>query len=174
MYLYFNLTLKIVSNSSKLLSCPQSDNQANIDYCFAGGKVECCNKNSQVCKYNKLLTAASGTITSPGYPDKYPHNAAYNWRITVPEGFVVQLNFTKLITYHLWSCSNSRSNCTCDYAAALDGPCGYNLGTTWCGGWSSKHLYPSFISTGRQMYVMFKSDSSYNHVGFVANYRMGR
>uniref|UniRef100_A0A6P8HMV0 Deleted in malignant brain tumors 1 protein-like n=1 Tax=Actinia tenebrosa TaxID=6105 RepID=A0A6P8HMV0_ACTTE len=124
------------------------------------------------CIVNAILTAENGTITSPGYPEYYPHGLFYLWRITVPEGYVVQINFTTLITQHSASCTNAKSKCNCDYVHVLDGPCPfYNIGTKWCGAWTSRYVYPSYITTGRHMVLLFRSDLTNNHVGFVAHYR---
>jgi hypothetical protein len=129
--------------------------------------VECCNENSPLCKIDHLLTAASGTITSPDYPSKYPHNTVLTWRITVPDGFLVQLNFTTLKIERGLACSS----CDCDYVGVRDGPCSNLVGTKWCGNAGS--TLPSFISTGRHLLVFFNSDSTSNHDGFIAEYRRG-
>lgn len=39
-------------------------------------------------------TALTGVITSPNYPDNYPHQRECTWTITAPEGNQILLNVT--------------------------------------------------------------------------------
>lgn len=42
------------------------------------------------------LNAPSGTISSPNYPNLYPHNRLCRWKITVPQGRRVTFTFNDL------------------------------------------------------------------------------
>ncbi|KAF6722152.1 Cubilin [Oryzias melastigma] len=106
------------------------------------------------------ITAPSGEIHSPLYPNSYPTNVDCSWVISVDPNHRVFLNFTDLdIEFH--------ANCTWDYVAIHDGPsissprlaliCGSSLPT-------------SITSTQNTIYVRFRSDSSRDHRGFSARF----
>ncbi len=65
------------------------------DYCLSAG--ECGS-----------LTEENGTISSPLYPNKYPHNTNCTWNITVTPGLVIHLIF---VSFTL----ETSSNCKYDY-----------------------------------------------------------
>lgn len=54
------------------------------------------------------LNAPSGTISSPNYPNLYPHNRLCRWKITVPQGRRVTLTFNDLRL-------EDHNSCTFDY-----------------------------------------------------------
>uniref|UniRef100_A0A3Q4HHJ3 Cubilin (intrinsic factor-cobalamin receptor) n=1 Tax=Neolamprologus brichardi TaxID=32507 RepID=A0A3Q4HHJ3_NEOBR len=103
------------------------------------------------------VTAPSGEIHSPLYPNSYPNNVDCSWVISVDPNHRVFLNFTDLdIEYH--------SSCNFDYIH--DGPTSSSplLGRV-CGS-----SVPPFTSTQNTIYVRFRSDSSGNHRGFSARF----
>uniref|UniRef100_A0A3B4F981 Cubilin n=1 Tax=Pundamilia nyererei TaxID=303518 RepID=A0A3B4F981_9CICH len=105
------------------------------------------------------VTAPSGEIHSPLYPNSYPNNVDCSWVISVDPNHRVFLNFTDLdIEYH--------SSCNFDYVAIHDGPTSSSplLGRV-CGS-----SVPPFTSTQNTIYVRFRSDSSGNHRGFSARF----
>lgn len=57
------------------------------------------------------LTAFSGAIESPNYPQPYPHNISCTWIIDTTEGNAVNISFA---TFDL----ESDSNCRYDYLEA--------------------------------------------------------
>ena len=54
------------------------------------------------------MTGSSGMITSPNYPNDYPHGRQCTWTITAPQGNQILLNVTDFaMEYH--------ANCNYDY-----------------------------------------------------------
>uniref|UniRef100_A0A669E0J6 Cubilin n=1 Tax=Oreochromis niloticus TaxID=8128 RepID=A0A669E0J6_ORENI len=105
------------------------------------------------------VTAPSGEIHSPLYPNSYPNNVDCSWVISVDPNHRVFLNFTDLdIEYH--------SSCDFDYVAIHDGPTSSSplLGRV-CGS-----SVPPFTSTQNTIYVRFRSDTSSSHRGFSARF----
>ncbi|KAM3593822.1 uncharacterized protein V6R79_022582 [Siganus canaliculatus] len=107
------------------------------------------------------LTSPSGTITSPGHPNNYPHGANCTWYISVTPGSLLRLTFeTFNLEYH--------SNCNFDYVEVYDNgtvQTGMLLGR-YCG----RSLPPSITSTDNLMTLLFVSDSSLATEGFSASY----
>uniref|UniRef100_A0A671XF39 Cubilin n=1 Tax=Sparus aurata TaxID=8175 RepID=A0A671XF39_SPAAU len=104
------------------------------------------------------VTAPSGEIHSPLYPNSYPNNVDCSWVISVDPNHRVLLNFSDLdIEYH--------SNCSWDYihdGSTTSSPLLAHL----CG-----TSPPSPItSTQNTIYVRFRSDSSRSHRGFSARF----
>ena len=118
----------------------------------------------QQCKSPGIsLTGSSGSITSPNYPRNYPNSKTCRWIITVPEGHRVKLTFH---TFLLETCIVP-SICTCDHVEVRDGQDGgsFKLGE-YCG----KRTPDPAYSTGRFMWIEFKSDSRTTDTGFRASY----
>ena len=103
------------------------------------------------------IFASSGTITSPNYPSNYGSHADCSWRITVPNGFVVRLTF---IVFDL----ESSRNCRYDYVKVED-TSGSLIGL-YCG---TKAQF-TVSSSGRSLYVRFRSDKNVNKGGFRASF----
>ena len=61
-----------------------------------------------------MYKGTSGTITSPGFPNKYPHKKTCIWSIRVPKGKVVTFQFS------LFDVEN-HSFCKYDYLEIRDG-----------------------------------------------------
>ncbi|XP_073784574.1 scavenger receptor cysteine-rich domain-containing protein DMBT1 isoform X7 [Danio rerio] len=108
---------------------------------------------SELCGDN--MTAWTGELFSPRYPNNYPNNARCTWTIHSTGNTTVSLTFNDV---DLESC--------CDYIRVHDGP---------------STLYPlleeirdyrnqSFKSTGNTLTVLFYSDSSVTRRGFQANW----
>ena len=62
----------------------------------------------------RALVAETGVLTSPDYPDNYPHNRNCTWTITVPAGHQISINFT---TFSL----ESHARCQYDYLEIRSG-----------------------------------------------------
>uniref|UniRef100_A0A8C5HD89 Cubilin n=1 Tax=Gouania willdenowi TaxID=441366 RepID=A0A8C5HD89_GOUWI len=106
------------------------------------------------------VTAHSGEIHSPSYPNSYPNNADCSWVISVDPSHRVFLNFTDLDI-------ENHSNCAWDYVAIYDGSTSSSpLLTRVCG----TGVPPPVTSTQNQIYVRFRSDSSLSHRGFSARF----
>ncbi|KAK6490308.1 cubilin [Huso huso] len=107
------------------------------------------------------LNAASGTITSPNYPNLYPHSRVCEWRITVPEGRRVTLTINDLrIEEH--------QNCNYDYVAVYNGILlSAPMLARYCGDVDSG---TQVKSSGNTMAVVFVTDASVSNGGFSADY----
>ena len=149
------------------MSCPHpSDILSKSDYCLQKDQVICCDRNYVGCRYKKLLTNLNGTIETPRYPSDYPPNTYSRWKITVPQGYLVQINFTR---FDIQNQTLGCAKCSCDKMRVSSGPCDFYGGMYACG----RHSSLSYISEGRHLFVTFKSDVISNFAGFKAVYRIG-
>ncbi|TWW71482.1 Cubilin Precursor [Takifugu flavidus] len=106
------------------------------------------------------LTTASGGFSSPNYPLPYHPNAECYWTIRTSQGNQLHLSFSD---FHL----ESSASCSYDYLAVYDGSSDSapQLGRL-CGS-----QQPSTInSTGNQLYIKLRTDSSVAAGGFLASY----
>ncbi|CAB4041817.1 bone morphogenetic 1-like, partial [Paramuricea clavata] len=110
------------------------------------------------CQSTPTLQSKNGTIKGPGYPDRYPNNAASCWRIYVPENNVIKLIIHRL---DLESCSG----CACDSVEVFDG---YSESSRSLGKFCSGNRI--LTSSGRNLFVKFTSDRSVNGDAFTASY----
>ncbi|XP_030624670.1 LOW QUALITY PROTEIN: cubilin [Chanos chanos] len=107
------------------------------------------------------LSAPSGTISSPNYPNLYPHNRLCRWHITVPQGRRVTLTINDMRL-------EDHGNCFYDYVEVLNG-----FSATaprlerFCGTVPAGHQVKS---SGNTMTVIFRTDSSVSNGGFTADY----
>ncbi|XP_069702500.1 protein tolkin [Periplaneta americana] len=110
------------------------------------------------CKYE--ITAPSGTISSPNYPDYYPSRKDCVWHFTTTPGHRIKLMFNE---FEL----EPHQECAYDHIVLYDGdsPDAHTLGR-FCG---SKPPHP-IIATGNQMFLVFKSDASVQRKGFFASH----
>ncbi|KAM8967664.1 cubilin [Pelodytes ibericus] len=107
------------------------------------------------------LTAPEGTITSPRYPEVYPHGVTCVWLISVPPGNIIRLSFTSFNLEFFQSCGY-------DYLEIFDNvteAAGNRIGR-YCG----RSIPPSITSTDNKMVLRFVTDSSTALEGFSANY----
>lgn len=78
---------------------------------------------SAVC--GESLTGSEGTITSPGFPDVYPHGINCIWTINVQPGYLIRLTFTSFnLPFH--------SSCRMDYLEIYDNSTMQKLGRWIC------------------------------------------
>ena len=110
------------------------------------------------CQSLSTLQSSSGTITGPGYPGSYPNNVVYCWRIYAPSGYVVRLQIHLL---NMEACPS----CSCDSIEVFNGYSeSYSrIGKFCSGSWQR-------TSTGRYLFVKFKSDAARSGTAFTANY----
>ncbi|XP_048514923.1 bone morphogenetic protein 1 isoform X1 [Athalia rosae] len=110
------------------------------------------------CKYE--ITSASGTITSPNYPEHYPGRKDCVWHFSTTPGHRIKLTFQ---VFEM----EPHQECAYDHIAIYDGdsPDSHTLGR-FCG---SKLPHP-ILATGNQMYMVFKSDPSVQRKGFLASH----
>ena len=91
----------------------------------------------------------------------YPPDSSCDWLITVPASNIVRLSFDRFDLE--WS-----SECTADYVEVHDGISRYSRSKgRFCG----STIPEDVLSTGRYMYVRFRSDSEYSfYEGFKATF----
>ncbi|XP_078370540.1 bone morphogenetic protein 1-like isoform X2 [Oculina patagonica] len=137
---------------------PQSATSDHL--CFSG------NVNNN----NLKITASHGTLQSPlrtlhsSLRDSvYPPDLSCDWLITVPEGKTVKLSFERFdLEPSSWS-----GRCTADYVEILDGKYNYSERK----GKFCDHRPEDITSSGRYMWVRFRSDSAYYaYSGFNASF----
>ncbi|XP_072030807.1 ovochymase-like [Amphiura filiformis] len=128
---------------------------------------------------NQELTG-QGTINSPNYPDDYPSNVECQYRIKAPTDMSVQLEIQDLeIQPSLESFSSHYFDdksyydfpgCPFDYLSVYDGPEAdeSQFIDVFCG--SLDDVPEPIRSSGRYLYLEFKSDELYNYRGFQASF----
>ncbi|XP_033761795.1 cubilin-like [Pecten maximus] len=111
------------------------------------------------------FSTPAGTLTSANFPNNYPHNTECVWLITVAPSTNI------LITFNEFELEGS-STCPFDYVKIFDGPSINNtMLMSHCG--SSLPSPPSYRSSGNQMLVRMRTDSSVSRKGFNATYVTG-
>ena len=99
----------------------------------------------------------SGRFWSPSYPQNYPNNENCNWRITVPDGYFVEVEFSHFNTQKGF-----------DYLRIYDGPSASSrLLVDLNGDLSTPRI---FISTGFSLWFNFLTDKSASRRGFEATF----
>ena len=131
------------------------------------GKTTLCSKSNTMTSNNNIrLDLDSGAIYSPDYATQntYPPNITCTWVITAREGYHLQLSFAYL---RLHSTASKTCSSEGDFVQIRDGDSSSSaeLGTV-CG-----DTLANVTSSGRHLWVRFKSDGSAEGRGFVANYR---
>ncbi|XP_044880539.1 deleted in malignant brain tumors 1 protein-like [Mauremys mutica] len=105
------------------------------------------------------LSTASGSFSSPFFPENYPVNVQCVWRIEVKNNYYIRLIFKHLeleVSY----------NCAYDFVEVYDGP----LNTSPLLGRICDGSNYTFTSSSNTMTVLFSSDFSYTRSGFSAYY----
>ena len=118
-----------------------------------------------------------GTFSSPYYPQDYSNNLDCGYNITAPENMIITL---EMLDFAIQSDSNVSStlsptsepfnDCPYDYLSAFDAPTidENQLIGVYCGGTTD---IPMFIrSTGRHLYIQFRSDTSITDTGFLISF----
>ncbi|XP_036384495.1 bone morphogenetic protein 1-like isoform X1 [Megalops cyprinoides] len=106
-----------------------------------------------------VVNTASGTITSPNWPDKYPSKKACTWALSTTPGHRIKLAFNEIdMEAHL--------ECAYDHIEIFDGrdDTAPSLGR-FCG---TKKPSP-VISSGSRVFLRFISDNSVQKKGFEAS-----
>ncbi|NXA31451.1 CDCP2 protein, partial [Eudromia elegans] len=104
------------------------------------------------------LTALSGEITSPDYPEHYPNNAECRWSIRAAVGTSVRLVFTDFQV-------ENDEQCSFDYVALFDGA---TVAAARLGHYCGSSSPPRTVSSGHELLVVFKSDFNIGGRGFKA------
>ena len=104
-----------------------------------------------------MVTGGQGYISSPGYPGYYYSDRDYYWRITVPEGKRVQVKFFDFgFPYSI--------TCPGDFLKVYDGK---SIDDAASEKYYNGNVRPaSFNSTGRYLYLNFRSDTFTIGIGF--------
>ncbi|CAG5867410.1 unnamed protein product [Menidia menidia] len=119
--------------------------------------------NKHDCKEagcDHVISSASGTISSPNWPDKYPSKKACTWSLSTTPGHRIKLVFNEVdMEAHL--------ECAYDHLEIFDGKDARapTLGC-FCG---TKKPSP-IISSGNRVFLRFFSDNSVQKRGFEASY----
>ena len=100
-------------------------------------------------------------LTSPGYPDNYPHNQDKTFPIVAAEGKVIQVTFQTLDI-------EDHNTCRYDYLMAIDGD-GTVLMQKTCG--SEINPPPAFRSQTNKVQIIFHSDNNINGKGFQLSWK---
>ncbi|XP_010795702.1 tolloid-like protein 2 [Notothenia coriiceps] len=104
-----------------------------------------------------IIQGRKGEIHSPGYPNAYPAHQKTSWKISVPKGFLVKLQFTDMaITGEIGQCKEDKLVITDNYST-LGTHCGYLLP-------------PLVVSASDTISVSFTSDSRLTDRGFSAKW----
>ncbi|CAH1274042.1 BMP1 [Branchiostoma lanceolatum] len=112
------------------------------------------------CGNPTVLSGNIGSFTSPGYPGNYPNNAYCSWQISVNTSEVIAIRF------NAFDLEFSGSSCPYDYLAIYDGSSTAASRLARLCGSSAQTIY----TTGRNAYVVFRTDGSVTGSGFSANF----
>nr|XP_033495310.1 cubilin [Epinephelus lanceolatus] len=108
------------------------------------------------------LDAPSGTISSPNYPNLYPHSRVCRWELVVSPGRRVTLTINDL------RLEDSGSSCAYDYVEILNGlAVDAPRLQKFCG---TVPAGTQVRSSGNTMTVVFRTDASVSNGGFTASY----
>ncbi|KAF6018837.1 CUBN [Bugula neritina] len=109
-----------------------------------------------------LYTEQTGVITSPYWPDSYPHAKVCRYMLSARENQLIEVSFS-----HFGVESSNNDGCTYDSLVAYDGQNAQSeLIRRMCG----TAIPEPLISTGPNMLIVFTSDGSITDVGFRATY----
>ncbi|XP_059160605.1 uncharacterized protein LOC131944081 [Physella acuta] len=112
------------------------------------------------------LTDQAGAIMSPNFPESYPDNTICGWTVTVSVSQVIDFRFKRLDLERYYD-----QYCI-DYVNLYDGPdSGSTLIGTYCGYQNDASTANIIVrTTGYQLYIEMRSDSSGSRPGFSASY----
>ncbi|KAG2458577.1 CUBN protein, partial [Polypterus senegalus] len=107
-----------------------------------------------------VFTAPAGELHSPSFPNPYPPNVDCSWVLNVDRGHRVLLTFNEFEI-------ESHNACGYDYLAVYDGP---DANAPLLGKLCGLSKPAAITATQSTMYIRFRSDSSFNHKGFSAQF----
>ena len=120
-----------------------------------------------------LREASNDTITSPGFPGKYPRNSHFVWSLVAPSGYRLKIEFTKFDIF-----DEGGYDCPKDALVVRDGPSVQSeLLTRLCGRYTDIHIPQAIYSSTNFMTLEFVSEVYGMHrdyVGFKANVTKGK
>uniref|UniRef100_A0A3Q2Q6B5 Metalloendopeptidase n=1 Tax=Fundulus heteroclitus TaxID=8078 RepID=A0A3Q2Q6B5_FUNHE len=107
------------------------------------------------------VNTASGTISSPNWPDKYPSKKACSWSLSTTPGHRIKLIFTEVDM-------EAHQECAYDHLEIFDGR---DARASTLGRFCGTKTPAPVISSSNQMFLHFLSDNSVQKRGFQASYR---
>ncbi|XP_010772618.1 bone morphogenetic protein 1-like isoform X1 [Notothenia coriiceps] len=124
------------------------------------GDIEQARKLYKCARCGNSLQESSGNFSSPGFPNGYSAYAHCVWRISVTPGEKIVLNFTSMDLFrsHL---------CWYDHVEVRDG---FRRKAPLKGRFCGDTLPEQIISTDSQLWIEFRSSSSWLGKGFTAVY----
>ena len=109
---------------------------------------------------------STGVVTSPNYPDDYPHNLDKTQTLQVETGKILRLEFTRFAVY---ACDIT--TCPCDYVKITDGD-GTTLMDNSCGysSWDPSDSYyfqpPTITTRTSTVEIFFHTDRRFTTTGW--------
>ncbi|XP_074652971.1 cubilin-like [Tubulanus polymorphus] len=106
------------------------------------------------------VTADTGTVTSPGYPQGYTRQIFCEWVITAPVGERVNITFVDVDI-------EGHADCIWDYIEVRDGELG---SSPFVGRYCGNEEPAPFMSTSNNVLIRFRADESTEGQGFKIHY----
>ncbi|KAJ3603850.1 hypothetical protein NHX12_028591 [Muraenolepis orangiensis] len=107
-----------------------------------------------------VVNSASGTITSPNWPDKYPSKKACTWALSATPGHRIKIAFNELdMEAHL--------ECAYDHIEIYDGR---DAKATSLGRFCGTKKPSPIMSSANKLFIRFFSDNSVQKKGFEASH----
>ncbi|XP_035691341.1 tolloid-like protein 2 [Branchiostoma floridae] len=122
----------------------QNGNVFSYNLCVLFCSAACSNSGTR--RRPAILSALSGTIKSPGFPDNYPSPSTCRWKILVPAGKRIRLVFNSFNV-------EKQADCTYDYLQIHDGGAdsARSMGR-FCG----ENVPEPLITSGNMAFLYFK------------------
>lgn len=111
-----------------------------------------------------LFENATGTLSSPFYPNNYEHSRTCHYEILGPPGKAVSLHFEDFDIE-----DTSYPDCDFDFVKIFDG---FDVNSTLIGKYCGATAPPNAISTLNALLLQFQSDASIAAKGFKATYSL--
>jgi len=112
-----------------------------------------------------LFTSAPGELASPNWPEDYPANTRCSWRVTAPDLMRVYIRFS---TFELEQNELGHCNEKQDHMIILNGG---TVSSPRIGLYCGSRAPFTVRSTGRDMFIQFKSDGLMMRPGFHATFQ---
>ncbi|XP_039618458.1 membrane frizzled-related protein [Polypterus senegalus] len=129
-------------------------------HCFDQSDETNCSQTGREC--GGQLNGTSGSFSSPSFPNQYPHRQLCLWKISVPEGYMIELTFDSFsLEFH--------EVCSYDYVEILDTV--GNGALTLLGRYCGTQPPPVLSSSHQMMTVLFVTDDGVSNSGFHATYQ---
>ena len=129
-----------------------------VDFTFISGRPRNC---------GGFLTESRGTISSPNWPNSYPHDSKCTWIFNGAVGSVIELQFTDFSLEQSTPISGRNYSYCLDWVKILeDKEHGLSDRSAYCG---NKEPW-LFKSSGNYLWIQFRSGSEVSGGGFSAQY----